>query len=195
MSTPLEGLRHLSETLRQLGVEFCLVGGLAVSVRAEVRFTRDVDLCVIVDDDAAAEALIFQLQTRGYRVVATVEHQKHARLATARLRGPSGVVCDLLMASSGIEREVAQRAGVIEVEQGCAVAVARVEELVALKVLAATPARPLDTADLQQLLDFNPETDLDAVRQNLTLIEQRGYQRDQDLHAKFAEILRALRGG
>jgi hypothetical protein len=33
-----------------------LVGGLAVSVRTEPRFTRDVDLVVAISDDHAAEA-------------------------------------------------------------------------------------------------------------------------------------------
>jgi hypothetical protein len=38
---------------------FALVGGLAVSVRAEVRFTRDVDLAVAVENDAEAESLVY----------------------------------------------------------------------------------------------------------------------------------------
>ena len=48
------------------GKKFALVGGLAISVRAEVRFTRDVDLAVAVDDDAEAEALVYSLSIRGY---------------------------------------------------------------------------------------------------------------------------------
>ena len=40
------------EALKAANRNFALVGGLAVSVRAEVRFTRDVDLAVRVADDA-----------------------------------------------------------------------------------------------------------------------------------------------
>ena len=36
--------------LKQLDVDCALVGGLAVSVRAEPRFTRDVDLAVVASD-------------------------------------------------------------------------------------------------------------------------------------------------
>jgi hypothetical protein len=37
-----------------------------LSVRAEVRFTRDVDIAVAVGDDAEAEALVHGLGARGY---------------------------------------------------------------------------------------------------------------------------------
>jgi len=54
------------------GQRFALVGGLAVSVRAEVRFTRDVDLAVAVTNDADAEALVYHLRESGYRVAPLV---------------------------------------------------------------------------------------------------------------------------
>jgi hypothetical protein len=52
-----------------------LVGGLAVSVRAEVRFTRDVDIAVAVADDAEAESLTYELRLAGYTAVASVENR------------------------------------------------------------------------------------------------------------------------
>lgn len=107
---PERALSHAAAALAGLGQPFALVGGLAVSVRAEIRFTRDVDLAAWVSDDTAAEGLIYQLRDAGYEVIATVEHETRDRLATARLSGSAGVVVDLLLASSGIEREIAERA-------------------------------------------------------------------------------------
>jgi hypothetical protein len=52
----------LPASLRPRGKRFALVGGLAVSVRAEVRFTRDVDLAVAVSSDAEAESLVHRDQ-------------------------------------------------------------------------------------------------------------------------------------
>lgn len=66
-----------------------------------MRFTRDVDIVVAVEDDDAAERLVFELRSSGYRVVATVEHQLQQRLATARLMSPAGVVVDLMFANCG----------------------------------------------------------------------------------------------
>jgi hypothetical protein len=51
-------LADIAQRLRERGVAFALVGGLAVSVRSEVRFTRDVDLAVAVSTDAEMEALV-----------------------------------------------------------------------------------------------------------------------------------------
>lgn len=71
--------------LVEVGRRFALVGGLAVSVRAEVRFTRDVDLAVAVEDDADAEQLVYHLRAVGHRALASVEHETQKRLSTAEV--------------------------------------------------------------------------------------------------------------
>jgi len=49
--TPIERARiRIDSDLRQIGVAFALIGGLAVSLRAEPRATRDVELAVASDD-------------------------------------------------------------------------------------------------------------------------------------------------
>ena len=101
-----ESLRELAGHLDAVGARFAVIGGLAASARGEARFTRNIDLAVSVDDDERAEQLLFELSQRGYRVITTVEHDATGRLATARSLDPHGVVCDLVFATSGIEREV-----------------------------------------------------------------------------------------
>ncbi len=56
-TTIKDALAHVAGELRRLRKNFALVGGLAVSVRGDVRTTRDVDLAVAVADDAETEAL------------------------------------------------------------------------------------------------------------------------------------------
>lgn len=63
-------IRRITVDLHELDRRFALIGGLAVSVRAEPRFTRDVDFAVAVTDDKDAEKLVSQLQPVGYRVLA-----------------------------------------------------------------------------------------------------------------------------
>jgi len=101
-------LGALAESLDRAGVEFALVGGLASSARGEARFTRDIDVAVAVDSDAQAEGLIGQMQQENFSVVATVEQEATGRLATVRLSSPSGIICDLVLATCGIEREIVQ---------------------------------------------------------------------------------------
>jgi nucleotidyltransferase AbiEii toxin of type IV toxin-antitoxin system len=185
----------IAADLLAAGRRFALVGGLAVSVRAEVRFTRDVDVAVAVDGDPDAERLVLALRERGYRPVASVEHETRSRLATARLLSPLGVKVDLLFASSGIEAETVARAERLELPSVGEIPVARAEELLALKVLSMTAARLQDRLDAQHLLRFNPGLDMDAVRENLAMIRERGFERGQVLEDKLAALVAEVRGG
>ena len=161
-----------------------------MSVRAEVRFTRDVDLVVCVADDSEAELLTYELRSVGYVPVASVEHEKRHRLSTIRLMSPSGVKVDLLFASSGIESEIVDNATLVDVGTAGVVPVASAEELLAMKILSMTDARLQDRIDAQRLLQFTPALDISRVREHLARITERGYAREQDLDAKLAIVLR-----
>lgn len=172
-----------------------MIGGLAVSVHGEVRFTRDVDLAVAVMDDEAAERLVYGLRADGFEPFASVEHGERERLSTVRLLSPQGVKIDLIFASSGIETEAVERATVIDVPGTGPLPVACVEELVAMKTLSMTNRRLQDRIDAQRLLEHTNGLDLDRVRANLGLIRQRGYDRGEDLEAKLASLLAEIRLG
>jgi predicted nucleotidyltransferase len=176
-------------SLQKANRRFALLGGLAVSVRAEVRFTRDVDLAVQVDSDADAEALVFELKAAGYQPVASVEHEERHRLSTIRLLSPWGVKIDLLFASSGIESEIVDRATTVLLPHAGAVPIGEAEELLAMKVLSMTERRLQDRIDALQLIACNPKLDLARVRKNLQTIRERGYDRGEDLDGKLAALL------
>ena len=183
-------LRAIATELDRTRRGWALVGGLAVSARAEPRFTRDLDLVVAVPDDREAEAVTRGLLASGYRVLATLEQEAAGRLATVRLasRGEEaeGVVVDLLFASSGIEPEVAGRAELLEILPGLRVPVARAGHLLALKVLAVSPERPQDEVDIVALLRDATPADLEEARAAAALIVERGYHRGRDLSADLA---------
>jgi Nucleotidyl transferase AbiEii toxin, Type IV TA system len=190
---PARALVDVCRTLRQECRGFALVGGLAVSLRTEVRFTSDADLVVAVADDKDAEALVFAMRQAGYEPFKIVEHELQHRLATARLESGEGNVVDLLFASSGIEPEIVERAENLELPEVGTIAVARAEELLAMKLLSMTPKRLQDRIDAQNLIRFHPDLDLEAVRDNLRLITARGYHRDRDLAARLDEVLAEIR--
>jgi len=66
-----EALGQVLSHLDDQSARAAVLGGLAVFVWAEPRFTRGVDLAVAVRDDADAERLVGQLTQRGYRLLAT----------------------------------------------------------------------------------------------------------------------------
>jgi hypothetical protein len=191
--TSLEAaLRRIDADLRNARVAFALIGGLAVSVRTEPRFTRDADLAVALASDAEAEALIHELRAHNYAIKAVVEQEAVARLATVRLAHSSGFgapVIDLLFASSGIEAEVVAEAEPIELLPNLTMAVARTGHLIALKILSRDDlARPQDLVDLRALLRVATPNELELARDAVALIASRGYHRGRDLTLEIRRL-------
>jgi predicted nucleotidyltransferase len=189
-------LHRIAADLRAAGREWALIGGLAIGARAEPRTTRDVDLAVAVENDREAEALVFELQSRGYRTITAIEQDAVGRLSTVRLQPPGegrpGVLVDLLFASSGIEIEVVRAAEKLEIVAGLVTPVARIGHLMALKVLARNDRdRPQDLDDLRALLAEAGPDDLAEARAALLLIEARGFQRGRRLTEDFERLLAA----
>jgi hypothetical protein len=193
--------RAISQVTKQLskrGKRFALVGGLAVSARTEPRFTRDVDFAVAVSDDREAERLIRDLVDAGYRLKATVEQDAVNRLATVRLLIPeedaSGIVADLLFASSGIETELVGGAEPVEIVPGLIVPLPHVGHLLALKVLSRDDIkRPQDLADIRALLKVADDKEIERTRNALSLITDRGFNRNRDLHQDLDALLETYR--
>ena len=181
-------LRGIASDLDVLHISWALVGGFAVSVRTEPRFTRDVDVAVLVDDDPAAERLVRSLINVGYRLDAIVEQDSVGRLATARMISPGadrlGAVVDVLFATAGIESEIVAAAEVLEVLPGLLMPVATAGHLVALKLLARDDeTRPQDAADLRALHAVLGAADRAAARTAAELIVERGFARGRPLTA------------
>jgi hypothetical protein len=187
-------LGDLVRELTEEGVRFAVVGGLAASARGEARFTRDIDVAVAVPDDAQAENVVFAMVHRGYSTVATVEHDRTGRLATVRLRHPSGVVCDLMFASTGIEPEIVAGAEALELLPDLTVPTAAPESLLAMKTLSASQQRPRDLEDIRAILHGVQDYSEAEVQRLLQLIDGRGYARGQALLEKWASLRRDLRG-
>jgi hypothetical protein len=187
-----EGLLRLQADLNALGLRWALVGGVAVSIRAEPRTTRDLDVAVSVSGDQEAEKISFLLKLRGY----TPEPVQHfvetadGRLSMARLRLPGAeeavVGVDLLFAFAGIEDEIVAGADMLELLPGVRVPVASVGHLIALKLLAG---RDKDWADARELWSRAHAADIQLARHSLGLIESRGFQRGKDLSAAFARLM------
>jgi len=192
-------LRGAAADLNAHGARWAVVGGLAVSARVEPRFTRDADIAVGVPDDAAAEALVHALVGVGYSPLASVEQQAAGRLAAVRLAPPgepsSGVVLDLLFASSGIEQEVVAQAEHLIILPGLTLPVARAGHLIALKVLARDDqSRPQDHQDLVALIREAPDSEIARARDALATITARGFHRGRLLGESLERVLQEVRG-
>lgn len=179
--------------LQECGAEFAVVGGLAVGVYAEPRFTSDVDLAILSEDDQTAERLTVAMFQRGYQLVSQLENKPTRRLRAVRLKLAGEENCplvDLLFAASGIESEVVNNAVVAEVFPGVVAPVARPAELIAMKLLASdNHRRHFDSRDMIVLIHEADSATIEIVRNRLVLIESRGWNRSRDLKAEFESLL------
>jgi hypothetical protein len=176
--------------LSALNVQWALVGGLAVSVRAIPRFTKDLDFAIAVASDSEAEDVVHRLRARGYNPVEVIEQDYVERLSGVRLAHDGlDVVVDLLFASSGIENEVVAGADRLEVLPGLIAPVATTAHLIALKILAG---RSQDLVDLGYLIRAASPADLDAARDAVKLIQIRGFNREQDVVADLERVITDL---
>ena len=132
----------------------------------------------------------------GYFVDTVLEQSAVDRLSTVRMVpfGDKEQFVDLLFASSGIESEVVSSATNAEIAPGLVAPVATVPSLIALKVLSANwELRPQDVLDLQQLISSATDTEIEESRRLLSLIEQRGYNRNKDLQSELTRYLADFR--
>lgn len=185
----LSAASQVLSALHHENVKGCIVGGLAVSARCDPRFTRDVDIAVVVDTDEQAEALVHALGSHGLRLAGLVEQEAVGRLAMARLATEDGLSVDLLIASSGIETEVVTSAESLEVVRGVRLPVARTGHLIALKLLSVAPGRETDAADLRNLAATATEEEWNLACEAVAKIKERGYARGRDLDTEL-HILR-----
>jgi len=194
--TPLStAIRQVCGDLEAAGLHYALVGGLAVSARAEPRLTRDIDVAIAVDKDDQAEAILHALSRRRYRVVTIVEQVRTKRLATARLVADR-VVVDLLFASCGIETEVVARAELLEILSGFRVPVAQVGHLIAMKLLARDDRqRPQDLDDIRALLAVADAAQRRLVVTAIKQITARKFSRGRNLLTSWRAVLAGSRGG
>ena len=179
--TLISAASQVLSALRQENVKGCIVGGLAVSARCDPRFTRDVDIAVVVDTDEHAEALMHALASHGLQMAGLVEQEAVGRLAMVRLSTEDGLSVDLLIASSGIETEVVTNAEILEVVQGVLLPVARTGHLIALKLLSVAPGRETDAADLRNLAAVATQDEWNLASEAVAQIQDRGYARGRQL--------------
>lgn len=162
-----------------------------MSARSGPRFTRDVDLAVAVDGDAEGEALIRTLASDGFVASTVVEQGSVGRMAMVRLSDREGISVDILLASSGIEKEIVSVAEALEVVRGLVIPVVSVGHLIALKLLSVAPGRETEAMDLCALARVADVGEWARARIAAELIEKRG-RRVSPLNENHLRCQRAI---
>lgn len=149
--------------LEETGIPGVVIGGVAASLLGRARVTKDIDLLVLVEPEGWAEFV-----TRGEphglepRLSDAVEFARTSRVLLLR-HHPTGLDVDVTLAGLPFEEAALHRGTTAEVE-GLALRLASPADLVVMKAVAR---RPQDLADIEGLLDRNPDVDLDRVKDQL----------------------------
>lgn len=134
-----------------------VIGGIAAGIRGQPRLTNDVDAVIF---ETGAEELVASGMRHGFepRIDNALEFSRGTRMLLMRHR--SGVDVDLSLGGLPFEREVVERAEVIDAE-GLRISVATPEDLIIMKALAR---RPQDIADIAGIIEVQPDLDVDRIR-------------------------------
>jgi hypothetical protein len=152
----------------QAGAPWMIIGGIAIIARGVRRMTGDID-AVVQGDAVSLDTLVASLKRR--QIVARIENAKtfaRANLVFLARHAPTGVDLDISLAWTAFEIEA-----IAEREQTAygqvRVPMARAEDLVIFKALAA---RPKDMEDASTLLALHRKVDIARIRRRLSELAQ-----------------------
>lgn len=144
----LTTLADAANLLDGQGIPYALVGGVAVSFRAQPRMTADVDFVIAADVERAV-LLAARLEGTPFQpLVGGVEDVVRQSFILPLKHRATKVKLDLALGLSGFEQEAIARAERRE-HEGVRFSLATVEDLLMMKVLAG---RPQDEQDVRGLV-------------------------------------------
>ena len=150
----METLKNACQALDEHGIPYCLIGGLAVGLLGKPRATEDIDLLILVEQDAR-EKVAAALRSRLTIVQDTnITRFKKATIWRVIIKdtfsGDAGIfVLDLLFADTPLYKTTVRNPVRIEID-GVQIPVARAEHLIKIKRLSG---RPQDLLDADMLRD------------------------------------------
>jgi hypothetical protein len=180
-----ELLADLGAGCGDLGIRWYLFGAQAAIIHGSARLTGDVDVTVDLGS-RDVHALVGSLCHHGFELrVQEVDAFAERTGVLPFLHLASGIPVDVVLAGPGIEEMFLSRAEQRTVENVC-VSVARVEDVVAMKILAG---RPKDLEDAAAMLAARgAEVDRRMIRSTLRLLERALDQ--SDLLPQLERLLR-----
>jgi predicted nucleotidyltransferase len=171
----------LARTLEKTGIPYMIIGGQAVLIHGEPRFTRDIDVTLGVGPDSLQD-LISAIKPLGWVALPQEPETFVAQTMVLPCEDTgTGIRIDFIFGLTAYEQESIQRAKPVQIE-GAAVLFAGAEDLIIHKMIAG---RPRDLEDVAGIVAKNPSMDLNRIRTTLKDFEEA---LEQPLLAEFERI-------
>ena len=165
---PLEALDNLLTQFDNRGV---IIGGIAVSLLGQARFTEDLDAMVLLSIDEISHFLeIAKQEGIEPRISQAEDFARQNRVLLLR-HTSSQTNIDISLGILPFEHEMVERSVVYEIDDTLKIRLPTPEDLIIMKAIAH---RPKDLLDIQGLVQKHPDLD---------------HKRIQDCVVQFADLL------
>jgi len=148
-----DGLDAVTGVLKDLGIDYALMGGMALQVWGRIRVTKDIDIVISITDEKKEELLSI-LRKPPFKIRNAFKKIGDAILIFSTFEDKESgfpINIDIFIAQTPFQKETLKRALEIEV-LGRRLKVIRVEDLILYKLLSA---RPIDRVDAEVLIKEN----------------------------------------
>jgi len=150
---PLEALEKLMSHFNHQGV---VIGGVAISLLGEARFTEDLDAMILLSVDEIPHFLrIAEKEEIEPRISQAEEFARRNRVLLLR-HIPSQTDIDISLGMLPFEQEMVQRSVVYKIDETLKIHLPTPEDLIIMKAVAH---RPKDLLDIQGLILSHPDLD------------------------------------
>lgn len=182
---PETTLRALIEWLESENLSGLIIGGVAASLLGRPRFTRDVDVLILLEEHLW-ERFLKAGERFGFvaRINNPAAFARRSRVFLIHHK-PSGVDVDIALAGLPFEEESIEQARWHNIGK-VSLPLPTPENLIIMKAIAH---RPQDMADIKGLIDANPKLDLRRVRRRV-----REFSRALDMPDILIDLEKILRG-
>lgn len=160
-------LVETSTILNAAGIPYMVIGGQAVLLYGEPRFTRDIDITLGIDTNELAKVLHAFQQPAFVPRPADIESFVRETSVLPLEHRESGIRLDLIFSYTPFERNAIARANMFTIDE-MPVAFAAVEDVIILKLFAG---RPRDEEDVKSILIKNPSIDSSYIQEWLHSFE------------------------
>jgi hypothetical protein len=178
-----EALRAMSDAIERIGGDGAIIGGVAVSLQVQARFTADVD-AVFFAAAHSVDEMIEALAQAGFGATKPDPIGfARASMVIPLVHLNSGIRADVALGWLPFEEDAIRRAEIKRVGD-FDVRVVRREDLLIMKLIAN---RPKDIADADAIIRLSPSLDVAFVRNTLKKFAE--VVEDPDLQMRLERLL------
>lgn len=147
MSLQIKALAELHQFFVSQNIPYVVIGGIALQYWGEPRFTRDIDVTVLLTLNKEEEILKNILTTFSPRVSDALSFAIKNRICL--VKNKAGYEIDISLGIPGYEEEVMKRSVNCEIYKKCIIKICSAEDLIIHKAVAG---RAQDMADIESII-------------------------------------------